>query len=151
MNWTLKRLGLREGQGFRVQGRPRDTVYRIAEGMLLKEEGENGAPVAVGSSVLMEILENPGLVIRSKQLTPEQEELLLCLVNYFGYEWLAADESGIVYAHQTKPTKAMSVWARSGLDSLLPLAIRHRCVEGLVNWEDSEPMSIEETLCGQGR
>lgn len=102
--------------------------------------------MAVGSSVLMEILENPGLVIRSKQLTPEQEELLLCLVNYFGYEWLAQDESGIVYAYQTKPTKAMSVWVRSVRDSLLPLAIRHHCAEGLVSWEDSEPMNIYTAL-----
>lgn len=59
------------------------------------------------------------------------------------YEWIARDESGVLYIYQDKPEKRVDVWAS---------VLAHRYLDlfnhlfQMVKWEDDEPWKIEDLL-----
>ena len=73
----------------------------------------------------------------------EYEKLKRAKAN--GYEWVARDENGWVYAYKTKPEKYSCGWVDDNIHKTLS---RHGSELEVLRWDDEEPCSIVELIEG---
>lgn len=59
------------------------------------------------------------------------------------YEWIARDESGVLYIYHDKPKKEEFTWV-DGFENRCLNLFNH--LFGMVKWEDDEPWRIEDLL-----
>ena len=59
------------------------------------------------------------------------------------YEWIARDESGVLYIYDDKPKKVESIWV-NGFENRCLNLFNH--LFGMVKWEDDEPWKIKDLL-----
>lgn len=62
------------------------------------------------------------------------------------YEWIARDEGGYLYIHQTKPSKVDCQWQNK--ERFLDLESFNHLFQFII-WQDDEPYNIEELLNGK--
>ena len=62
------------------------------------------------------------------------------------YKWIARDEGGYLYIHQTKPSKVDCQWQNK--ERFLDLESFNHLFQ-FITWQDDEPYNIEELLNGK--
>ena len=121
-------LGVDVDEEFRVY----DKRFKIlASGMVYRREVETNKWVWASTPDLVELINNPGLVliIRKPKLTDEQRKVLNALYT-LGFKWVAKEKDGSIFAYEEDPVKNSCGWYGSGyelyverialLDPLLP-------------------------------
>ena len=79
---------------------------------------------------------------REEPTITEDEKVILS--NISGkYEWIARDESGVLYIYHDKPKKEEFMWV-DGFENRCLNLFNH--LFGMVKWEDDEPWRIEDLL-----
>ena len=73
------------------------------------------------------------------KLTEDEKVILRNVPKY--YEWIARDESSMVYLYPKKPVKSRLIWESDGVP-MIPFAHLFQ----FVKWEDEEPYLIEDLL-----
>ena len=79
---------------------------------------------------------------REEQTITEDEKAILRNLSE-KYEWIARDESGVLYIYHDKPKKEEFMWVDRFENRCLNL-FNH--LFGMVKWEDDEPWRIEDLL-----
>lgn len=80
-------------------------------------------------------------------LTDKQREIFKAL-NLLGFRYIAKDSDGAVYAFTERPGKGLEAWGGNG-EYFSVKVLRSEvsaAISALVNWNDDEPLNIEEVL-----
>ena len=85
--------------------------------------------------------EEPTITEDEKTITEDEKTILRNLPGK--YEWIARDESGVLYIYHDKPKKEEFMWV-DGFENRCLNLFNH--LFGMVKWEDDEPWRIEDLL-----
>lgn len=76
------------------------------------------------------------------QLTAHEIEVLKAL-KVLGFNWIARDGNNYLFAYEEKPTRSIEFFYEDGINMMLD-----KDLFTFITWQDEEPTSIEELLCG---
>lgn len=116
-----------------------DGVYVHALGFYNERLDDVGGDKAMDIVAVYELNE----VWKREEPTITEDEKVI-LRNLPGkYEWIARDESGVLYIYHDKPKKEEFMWV-DGFENKCLNLFSH--LFGMVKWEDDEPWKIEDLL-----
>lgn len=113
-----------------------NTLGRYNEKLLNNEDDKGADIVAVYELNEVWKREEPTMTI-----TEDEKTILRNLTGE--YEWIARDESGVLYIYHDKPKKEEFMWV-DGFENRCLNFFNH--LFGMVRWEDDEPWKIEDLL-----
>lgn len=79
------------------------------------------------------------------RLTAEQREVLKAML-LLGFKYIAKDANGKTYIYTFRPIKGASAWYYVDGEYAKDVYLNLSSISPLVNWEDKEPLTIEEVL-----
>lgn len=135
MTRTCETLGVYPRQRFKINGWYGMT-FHIEDGVLWEEdERDKGIRHIADSSVLMEIIDDPSMVVVGDVITANERSLLLSLSVFMGVKWMAKDMNGTIGMFTDKPERGIAAWyATSGSKMWF-----EQLTSDLVTWEGEEP------------
>lgn len=168
------KLGIKEGKVFEFRG----NNYMYSNGFVLKGgkecEGDSfthsytynwrvngtdftGAACCTADEILR-MIDNANEIKTEKWYTSlnEIQVKLFEALYLLGYRWVAKDEDCSVYVYETKPTKGLYPDCRCGewdIEGFNKAELYNRIfseINKLCNWEDKEPLNIEQALKYRG-
>lgn len=78
---------------------------------------------------------------KEPKLTNEEIEILEALKT-LGYEWLARDGDGVIFAYEKKPERNIAYWS----GGLYWYPTKDENIFNFIKWEDEEPTYIDDLL-----
>ena len=83
---------------------------------------------------IADLIINPNIIHKIKKLTKE-DEIVINYAKLLGFNWIAKDANGQVYAYEEKPIKLTKIWDEESCHNL-------KSNISILSWEDEEPYYI---------
>lgn len=132
----FKMLDIKPNRVFQIKETP-NCLYKIEENLNVKATTE-GSEVWVRVLDCLPALLNGTYTIEKIKEPTEAEKIAIAYAKLCGFEWLAKDNNGKVYAYDLKPKKIKTAWESHGHSLFIQFPI------DFLSWKDEEPYCIAE-------
>ena len=130
-------LDVKPNKVFKIKEIP-NCLYKIEENLNIKITTEENKDVWMRALDCLPALLNGTYTIEKIKKPTEVEKIAIAYAKLCGFNWLAKDKDGKIYAYDLKPKKDKANWDNNGHSLLIQFPI------DFLSWKDEEPYYIAE-------